>query len=185
MAELGFEFRSVCLWSPHEGTSGILCYHNVPQRNLPSFWIKTMFPSLMSTQLPCEIQACPELTVPERSSSGSPWTIREHWAVLPLTCLPSSCHTCCLRPAADWGKRSKLFPRNQPFLLLSSLIQGSVTWLHCLLGCHLPIHSLLIGKNFFWLAAIRSFFLSVYSLPNLKFASIILSKTSIAIQYRS
>lgn len=59
--------------------------------------------------------ACPMLTVPGEKPRRGPLELsptNHH-------CLPSSSHACwCLQPVADWGRRSKPFPRNQPFPLL-------------------------------------------------------------------
>ena len=59
--------------------------------------------------------ACPMLTVPGEKPRRGPLgrsPTNHH-------CLPSSSRACwCLQPVADWGRRSKPFPRNQPFPLL-------------------------------------------------------------------
>lgn len=140
----------------------------------------------------CPIPMCdpglPSADSPLREApQRSLWSTRGHWEC--PHCLPGSPHLLCFRPAADWGQRSELLPGNQPFLPLSLLIRGThhVTSLSLRLSL---AHSLTTywqkkKKKCFWLDAIRSFVFSIYSLPNSHFPSIVLSTTSIEMQYKT
>lgn len=141
--------------------------------------------TLMSNQLPCGVQACPELTVPNRSSSGVPLDHQRALGNAPTDLPPQQLPHLLFETSSKLRQKGQTIPQKQalPAPLLANSGKHHMTSLSLRLSF---THSLTTYWQKFLLTRCHQiFFFSVYSLPNLKFASIILSKTSIAIQYRS